>query len=159
MTLALPCEFRLADHETRMVRYQLFFWSIVLLMLVSLFVGAISALTEPQPPNNRIFGVIAGSFVAFLIVMSARLWLLFAVYVRIARLEGNVISISRFLTPVVRIPMGRGLPRKAHAMPSFGPPGYERGTLFMAGTSSFYLPDSFPAAGELTSRVRGPNET
>lgn len=140
-------EIRMTNRGMKQIRNQLIMCTVFLLMFVPLlikFTGVIPLLR--RTPENMVFVAAATCLIAFLVIGSGWYWILFAIHVRSARFQNGGIDIERIFAPRVRILCGRVVTQKAIPAPSFNAPGYLRGTLFIAGTSSFYVPGNLPEA-------------
>jgi len=140
-------EIRMSSQDVKRVRNQLIMVSVFLLMFVPLlisFIGAIPLMR--QTPENLVFAAGATCFIAMLAIVSGWYWILFAIHVRSARFQNGEIDIERLFAPTVKISSGHALKQKAIPTPSLRAPNYQRGILFIAGMSSFYVPDNFPDA-------------
>lgn len=144
-------ELRMPLEDRRQVWYQLLMCGFFLALFIPLLWGLVSAIAQLQPTGNRVFGLGASAMVTVLVLVSGAYLVLFAIHVKAARIDDRVLHITRFLLPPIRIISGQLVAAKAVAASSFKAPGYQRGTLFIAGVSSFYLPNSFPNAHELSS--------
>jgi len=108
--------------------------------LLAKFIGALP-LMQPTT-GNIVFAVVATCLLTLLVIASAWYWVLFAIHARSARLQDGETTIERFFAPTVRIATGYELVQKKMATPSNNAQNYQRGTLFIAGMSSFYVADS-----------------
>src|SRR6266571_8339653 len=143
-------EIQMEGQDVKQVKRQLMMISVFLFLFVPLLIALARALTvSPQPPENWIFGVIATCFVAMLVIVSGWYWALFAIHVRSARFSNDGIVIERFLAPRVQVPHGHVVKQKGIPTPSFNAPYHRQGILFVAGMSSFYVPDNLTDAQRL----------
>ncbi len=143
------------EKDLKRVRNQLVMFSVFLLMFVPALIRFILAVPLMHPTaGNLAFAVAAMSLLVLLIAASGWYWILFAIHARYAQCHDDRIDIDRFFAPRVRFPRGYVAVKKAISTPSFSAAGFQRGTLIVAGMSSFYLPDNLPHAQLVRDRLQ-----
>ncbi len=152
---SVKMEIRTPEKDLKQVRNQLVMFSVLLLMFVPILFRFIMALPLMHPTaGNLAFAVAAICLLVLLIAASGWYWILFAIHVRYAQSHDFGIDIERFFAPRVRFPRGHVVVKKAISAPSFNAAGFQRGTLIVAGMSSFYLPDNLPHAQLVHDRLQ-----
>jgi hypothetical protein len=155
----MSSEFQMAKPDIKQIRYLLLASTVFLVMFVPFFVAfARSIPLWRHAPGNLFFAVATTCLLLSLIAAAVWYWMLFSIHTRSVKFEGGIVCVERSFTPDIEIPPCFRGKARAVAVPSFHEPGYQRGTLYWLGLSSFYLPDNFPDAHQVSNELRSRHE-